>query len=306
MSSQFIAKPPLPVAQGSLKNHFLQSLRGLRSIVWQIFVPFRSQPEPIPPLPAPTSALTDAHIDQCQSIFDQANERGAHLEQKAQSTFGLMLFLAPVVASVFVFIITKATSSGTATGVVTVGLLLVSLIFLLLAFISAVRAISVKASEKLFIGSVVDDGGQFREYDRAFHARGLLHCAAMNEGMNDHLAQFVKGAQIFSAAAVVPLVVAAVLTSVALFSLPSSPTQTRIVGPVDVASPDIIALRDDIANLKQGIGTLLSSSRATEDNLKLLQTRLSKLDAKLSKTESGLGVLRPPLARPDRSIWSPP
>jgi len=41
----------------------------------------------------------------------------------------------------------------------------------------------------------------------------LLYCAAMNEAMNDHIAQFVKGTHILTAAAVIALVVAAIPTS---------------------------------------------------------------------------------------------
>jgi hypothetical protein len=290
MSPRFIAEPPLPVHRGSLKNFFRQMLLRFRLIVWQIVVPFNSQPEKIDSLPEPTAEVTDAHVEQCQWIFDQAEERRVHLEQKAQSTFGLMVFLVPLLASLFVFIISRATTSGTAIRTVTIGLLVVSVVLLLLGFISAVRAVSVKAIETLFLQSVIDEAGQFREYKKAFHARGLLYCAAMNEAMNDHLAQFVKGAHILTAAAVLALVVAAVPTSVVLSSLPSSPTQTKIVGPVDVSSPELIAVRDDVANLKQDIGKLLSNSRAADDDLKLLEAKVANLDAKLSKMQPG----RPP------------
>src|SRR6202043_1508181 len=101
------------------------------------------------------------------------------------------------------------------------------------------------------------------------------------------LAQFVKGAHILTAAAVLALVVAAVPTSVVLSSLPSSPTQTKLVGPVDVSSPELIAVRDDFANLKQDIGKLLSNSRAAGDELKLVEAKIAKLDAKLSKMRPG-------------------
>ena len=157
-----------------------------------------------------------------------------------------MLFLVPLLASLFVFIISRATTSGTSIRVVAIGLLVISAVLLLLGFISAVRAVAVKTTETLYLHSVIDEAGHFREYNNAFHARGLLYCAAMNEAMNDHLAQFVKGAHILTAAAVITLVVASVPTGVMLSSLPSSsPTQTKIVGPVDVSSPELTGVRDD-------------------------------------------------------------
>ena len=251
MSPRFIAEPPLPVHRGSLGKHLRQMLLRFWFIVWQIVVPFNSRPEEIDSLPEPTVEVTEAHVEQCQWIFDQAAARRVHLEQKAQSTFGLMVFLVPLLASLFVFIISRATTSGTAIRTVAIVLLVISAVLLLLGFISAVRAVAVKAIETLFLRSVIDEAGQFRKYSKAFHARGLLYCAAMNEAMNDHIAQFVKGAHILTAAAVVTLVIAAVPTSVVLSSLPSSPTQTKIVGPVEVSSPELTAIRDDVANLRK-------------------------------------------------------
>jgi hypothetical protein len=250
-------------------------LLRFRFILWQIVVPFNSQPEKIDPLPAPTVAVTDSQVEQCQWIFDQAGERRVHLEQKAQSTFGLMVFLVPLLASLFVFISSRAPTSGTLSRMIAVSLLV----------ISAVRAVSVKATETLFLQSVVDDAGQFRKYDESFHARGLLYCAAMNEAMNDHLAQFVKGAHILTAAAVVALVVAAVPTSFVLSGLPSSPTQTKIVGPVNVSSSELIAVRDDVASLKEDIKSLLSKGKTADDDLKLLDAKVARLDARLSKMQ---------------------
>ena len=288
MSPRFIAEPPLPVHRGSLRKHLRQMLLRLWFIVWQIVVPFKSRPEEIDAFPEPTAEVSDAHVEQCQWIFDQAEERRVHLEQKAQSTFGLMVFLVPLLASLFVFIITRATTSGASIRAVAIGLLVISAVLLLLGFISAVRAVAVKTIETLYLHSVIDEAGQFREYKKAFHAQGLLYCAAMNQAMNDHLAQFVKGAHILTAAAVITLVVASVPTGVMLSSLPSSsPTQTKIVGPVDVSSPELTGVRDDIANLKKDIGKL-SNSNSTDDGLKKLEERVAKLEAKLREMQKAM------------------
>ena len=125
----------------------------------------------------------------------------------------------------------------------------------------------------------------------------------MNEAMNDHIAQFVKGAHILTAAAVVTIVVAAVPTSVMLSRLPASPDQTSIVGPVDGYSPDLTAVRGDIANLKKDIGTL-SNSKAAEGELKRLEEKVAQLEAKLREMQKAMPV-RPgkkgdvaPAARP--------
>jgi hypothetical protein len=253
MSPHFIAEPPLPVKTRSMTNHLWQTLRRTGYILWQVLVPFRSRPEEIDPLPDPTIEVTELHVKQCQWIFDQAEARRLYLEQKAQSTFGLMLFLVPLLASLFVFITGRAITSSTAIRT----LLIAAAVLLLLGFISAVRAVGVKAMETLFLDSVVDQDGQFREYSTSRHARGLLYCASMNTAINDHIAQFVKGAHIFTATAVFIFLAAAVLASFAhSTSPPSPPIAARIVGPVELSSPNVNALRDDVANLKKQIEEL--------------------------------------------------
>jgi len=294
MTPRFIAEPPLSVKWGSLRKHLRQMLLRFWFIVWQIVVPFNSRPEEVDTLPEPKAEVSDAHVEQCQWIFDQAEERRVHLEQKAQSTFGLMVFLVPLLASLFVFIVSRATTSSASIRAIAISLLVLSAVLLLLGFISAVRAVAVKTIETLYLHSVIDEAGAFRKYNKAFHARGLLYCAAMNEAMNDHLAQFVKGAHVLTAAAVLVLVVASVPTGVMLSSLPSSsPTQTKIVGPVEVSSPDLTAVHDDIANLKKDIGKL-SDSKANEEGLKRLEDRVAKLEARLREMQ------KPTPARPSK------
>lgn len=290
MSPRFIAEPPPAVQPHALAKHLRQLLRRARYILWQIVAPFNSRPEEIDPLPEPKAEVTDSHVKQCQWIFDQAEERRIHLEQKAQSTFGLMVFLVPLLASLFVFIINRTTTSGEAIRTFAIGALIVSAVLLLLGFISVVRAVSVKAMETLYLHSVIDEAGQFREYSKAFHARGLLYCAAMNQAMNDHLAQFVKGAHLLTAAAVLALVIAAVPISFVFYSLPPSPTQTTIVGPVEVSSTELSSIREEVANLKEDIGKLISSSEAAVAVLKPLETKVERIDARLNKMQKLLSV----------------
>jgi hypothetical protein len=284
MNPQFIAKPPQPVKWGSITKHLGQMFRRIGYIIWQIVVPFNSRPEEIKPFPEPdpTFPVNESHVEQCQWIFDQAEERRVNLEQKAQSTFGLMVFLVPLLASLFVFIIGRGTTSSTL--IVTLVLVGVSAVFLLLGFISAIRAVAVKESETLFLDSVLTEGGQFRKYSEAFRARGFLFCASMNTATNDHIAQFVKGAHILTAAAVLVLLLAAVPTSVVFLRLPPSPAETKIVGSVNISAPELSALRDDIANLKNDIQKL-SNSKVSEDGFALLEEKVAKLDAKLSELQ---------------------
>jgi len=284
MTSHFIAKPPSPVKWNAIPQYLRRMGQSVAYIIWQIVVPFKSRPDEIEPLPEPDPSITvsESHVKQCQWIFDQAESRRVNLEQKAQSTFSLMVFLVPLLASIFVFILSRGTTSRTL--FLTSVLAVISASFLLLGFISAVRAVAVKGGETLFLNSVIDESGQFRKYSESFHARGLLYCASMNTAMNDHIAQFVKGAHILTAAAVVVLLVAAIPASIALSTAPTSPVQTQIVGPVTFSSPELISLSGDVAAMKKEIEKL-SSAKATEGELKLLEQKIQKLDEKLGRIQ---------------------
>jgi hypothetical protein len=283
----FIAAPPQPIPRGTLRKHIWRMICSLGYIVWQIVVPFKSRPEDISEFPEPPGDVTEEQVEQSKWIFAQSKERRDHLEQKAQSTFGLMLFLVPLLTSLFVFIISKSSTPGIAIHPVIIILLILSSVFLLLGFVSAVRAISVKAIETLYLYAVIDNDGKFLEYNKSNHARGLLYCAAMNEAMNDHLAQFVKGAHYLSVAAVFSLIIAAIPICFVLSGLHASPVETRIVGQIDISSSRITGIQDDVTKLKADIKTL-ANSKPTENDFKLLQEKVKKLDEELTMMQKSI------------------
>jgi hypothetical protein len=94
----------------------------------------------------------------------------------------------------------------------------------------------------------------------------------MNTAMNDHLAQFVKGAHTMTAAAVLVLLAAAIPTNAVFLKLPSSPVQTRIVGPVTVTTSELPGCRSDVG----------TSSGTSEDELVDLKEKVAALDAKVA------------------------
>ncbi len=276
MKPQFIAKPPQAVKWRALPQHLTLTFRRLGRILWQIVVPFNYRPEEIDQFPEPHPALkvTEQHVKQCQWIFDQAEARRVQLEQKAQSTFALMVFLVPLIASLFVFILSRASASGVLPYMlISAG---ISVIFLLLAFIAAIRAVGVKETQSLFLSSVIHEGGQFRQYNEAFHAYGLIYCASMNTAMNDHIAQFVKGAHILTAAALLGLLTTSVPAAVTLVHSPAAPAQTAVVGTVAVSSPELAAILTETANLRRDLQKL-SRSGVSDDDFRRLEEKVTNL-----------------------------
>src|ERR1019366_1708783 len=105
--------------------------------------PFEPRPKEIDPLPDPAAKLTDVQVRLCQWLFDQAEARRTHLEQKAQSTFGLMVFLVPLLSSVLVFLINKPNVQSAWNRIPAIAFACFSAILVLLGFISVLRALSV-------------------------------------------------------------------------------------------------------------------------------------------------------------------
>jgi hypothetical protein len=106
----------------------------------------------------------------------------------------------------------------------------------------------------------------------------------MNTAMNDYIAQFVKGAQVLTATAVVTTSIAAILIGAEYAHYrPPTIAQTKVVGPVVVTSPQLGAIEDNIALLKRDF--------ATDRDLTDLERRLTILQAQLSELRSKAGTL---------------
>ena len=267
MRNRFFADPPKAVGWRSLPRHLVHLVKSVAIQVWQVFVPFEAEPEAIPNFPETTQEPNnrEAIVEQCQWIFDQAEQRRNQLEQKAQSTFSLMVFLVPVLTSVFVYVVGKA-KTGISRQVI-IGLICLAGLFVLLGFISAIRAIGVKSSQTLSLDMVIDTNGGFLPYDEVRRAKGLLYCASMNTAKNDHLAQFVRGAHSMTAIAVIFVILAAIPTSFTAASQREDPARTTIVGTVQVApaaSQLNQATRDDIAKLNERLRALESRAASME------------------------------------------
>lgn len=288
MSKDYIAKPPLILGQGSGGGAFKQIARMAGTtfrILWQVFVPFNPAPEDPDSLPEPKVTVTTEQVAECQWIFDQGEERREQLEQKAQWAFALILFLVPVLSSVIVYLM-KESVSGTRSYWWAAVLIGFSALFLFMAFVSVVRAVSVQGRQTLFLEAMADlSDGQVRTYDTGFHARGLLWCASVNTAMNDHLAQFVKGAHLLSAAAVLTLGIAAIPTAISFLQQPAEVSRTSIVYPVTVSSPDLAAVSAQLDALRRQLAHM-QTDEGVRQRLDRLETVVARLQTHAHSAKS--------------------
>jgi hypothetical protein len=259
MRNPFFADPPKAIGWRSLPGHLVHLVKSVAIQACQVFIPFESEPRPIPPFPDSASGakVEESTVKECQWIFDQAEQRRNQLEQKAQSTFSLMVFLVPALTSAFVYVAGKA-QSGLLRELTIVSVSLAGL-FILLGFISAIRAVGVKSNLTLSLDSVLQVDGAFRPYDESFHAKGLLHCAATNTAKNDHLAQFVRGAHSMTAIAVFLVILAAIPASYTAATQSENLARTAIVGTVQVMptpSQTDVENKDENAKLSARVQSL--------------------------------------------------
>ena len=255
-------------------------------ILFQPLIPYDSRPaEPESSLPENSGDLADEQLLQCQAILDQSEARRTHIEQKAQWAFTVIAFLMPSLASVLVFLIRDPALQAT-NRTLSLVLLLVSAGFLFLSFVSAARALAIRGSEILHLGAVIQaENGDFRKYDKAFHAQGLLYCATMNTATNDHIAQFVKGAHVLLAIAVVTFASGAVSTGLHLTARPAPPLRAEVIGTVSLSPSDLSGLHSDIREVAGALAALTAAD-SKENQIKLLTDRVSALEAEVNALRS--------------------
>ena len=150
-----------------------------------------------------------------------------------------------------------------------------------------------------FRTSVVNEEGNSGNTVKPFRARGLLYCASMNTAINDHIAQFVKGAHMLTAAAVVALLMAAIPTSIMFLRTPASPVETQNSRIRERLFIGVIYTSRRCRESQERHPEVVKR-QVSEDDVKLLEAKVAKLDAKLSALQKALQV------NPPRKVLPPP
>lgn len=277
----YFAQPPLARKWSDIRSsNFLCSLlKNFILILVQPVIPYNKKPEEITPPPESTTTLSRDVVDQCKRIYDETQSSRTYLEDKARGTFSLIAVLAPLLASLFFYLFKEVPIKSDAR-VIIATLASLAGVLLVLAFISAARAVSVKSIETLFLGSVIDEERKdFREYDAEFYARGLLYCASMNSAMNAHIGQFVKGAQVLVSLAVLLVFTSAVPLFMALASNEAKPIVTEITGNVTVTSPKLTDISEQVTFIRNDLGAGSINTQDKEDIISNILEIVDQLNA---------------------------
>ena len=286
---KFAATPPAPVWP-TLKGASVFVRRGARYF-WQPLVPFGATATE--PADFPTDRLDEDEeencVEFCQMVFDAAEDRRGQLEQKAQWTFAAIGLITPSLASIFAFVLNDPAFSK-AERVVPLLILSLSSVIMLLSYVSAARALWVRGREVLYLEAVIDPlSGAFKAYNAAERARGFLYCASMNTAYNDHVAQFVRGAQMLAALSIILFSAGAVST--AFRSGRGMPASVRID-----ARPLLPVVEPELARLRDAVGALGARAFAIKAELRMAResAAIGELASRINNLEAARAAPTPP------------
>jgi hypothetical protein len=143
---------------------------------------------------SPAGTLSVEQLKICERLASEADDRLAAVEQKATTLLTLVAVLAPLSASAAVFVVRTPLSPEVRLWVLSGQL--GAFFFLLLASVATMRALAIREHKDVGVGGLVAKG-TIRAYSVDFEGRGLLYTAAMRHAITDHVADFVRAAQVF-------------------------------------------------------------------------------------------------------------
>jgi hypothetical protein len=178
----------------------------------------------------------------CELLASDAEARLSKLEGKATGLLSLIAVVIPLTASAAVFI--QQNDLPMVPKAATIGLNVAAMLAFLLALVAALRAVAVRGHQALFLNAVIDPASdEVRVYNDNFYGRGLLHVAANRQAICDHIALFVRAAQLF----LVLGVVFAASAAVAVLFYVHADTPTTIHGTVAIEPSNLNTIRDAVS-----------------------------------------------------------
>jgi hypothetical protein len=159
---------------------------------------FENEPETVVPitLKRPGGTVSPEMLKICERLAEASEARLTKLDTKSTGTLSLVAVVIPVTASAVVFI--RQHSLPPMVSAITLTLDVLAIAWLLLGLFAALRAFAIRGQQELYLNAVIDPATDtIRNYDADFFGRGLLYIAAHRQAMGDHIADFVRAAQLF-------------------------------------------------------------------------------------------------------------
>jgi len=228
-------------------------------------------------LEAPSGCIQRDQVDLCRLIYDGEEHRREKIEEKSIAALSVAALLTPLIVSAVVYLTSSSRFVASEQKVVLV-IYSLSFLSLLVAFIASVRATGIRAQSTLHIHSVIDPNTKaVKEYTPDYFGRGLLFCASTNAAVNDHIADFVRAAQVFLTLAVFFLVIGAVPLA---FTSHSKTEAQDISRAIQAESEALTKISESTAKTAEALNQLAADRRGlnkTEEQVSVLQTKVEEL-----------------------------
>jgi len=269
---EYQAERPARRSFRSLPSQVPFALRRFGYLLAHTLRPYESRGRPPRGLSmkSPSGEFSADHLAMCVRLARQSDDRMGKLEEKATTLLSLIAVLAPLSASAAVFVALHSPR----------WLLIVECAVVVLQFLASVailRALAIREYEEIRAGGVIEQGA-VRPYSADLEARGILYVAAIRDALADHIADFVRAAQVFLWIAIAGQIIAGGL------ALPLVRERSQVIeGTVNLAP----ATTEALAGL------------AREH---WLAQRVDSLSAELANTQRVLDQLKP---GPDRTKKRP-
>lgn len=247
-------------------------LRILRALACHAVGFFEPMPRPGTALTPsqPGGAISEEMLAVCRSLASASENRLSKLETKATGLLSLIAVVIPLTASAAVFV--RQHDIPAIVADVTLTLNLIAVFAFLLALLAALRAVAIRGHEALFLNAVIDPkSDRVRNYSADFYGRGLLQEAAVRQAICDHIADFVRAAQLFLALGV--LFAASAAIPVLAHIRPESPATLN--GTISIGKDSLLAISEAAAKATAPLDTQI---RRLESQIQAL--RDAQADAK--------------------------
>lgn len=208
-NNPFLGYPPRKVSFLSKKSSSLlkKKVKILMYLISHTFSLYEEDvvvPEPITN-DNPSGEIVQDQLYQIERIAKKAEERRYKLENKATIILSALGIITPAIIGIYFYAIKNI---GASTFELTLFYIVTFLISGLIfgAFVAVLRALGVYKHEELGVYSIVDPTlRSIKSYTPDYYGRGLLYISSKREALNDHIADFVRASQMFTAFAILIL-----------------------------------------------------------------------------------------------------
>ena len=274
--------------------YFLELAKRFFGLIYHIVTPYEAKPIPPDNLNEnnPKGKLNEKQFEYCKLVFLEEEKRTEILERKSTNILSLIMVIIPLLVSSIIYILMSVELDKTLR-VTTIVFCTISILLIFLAFISAMRAVTVKNIHTMYSQKALIDlkKKEFVTYNEDIIGRGMLFCSTMNNALNRNIADFVKASQMLLVCSLSLLIVVAIAIIVVM---PVKSDVQLISGKISVSSYEAINntigadLNDISTKLSFINNALINAGNLNHKGLSTIKKDLEKVQKKLNNISNAM------------------